>query len=102
MLAWLLPKLTGDLLQIQPSLFAISDVFCIADDSRARKAPEEGGLGYRPVFTTLQGMCKQLVDWNAKADKKKVKDVEEKAAAGVVSMGQDGVDVKLVSPEKKL
>jgi hypothetical protein len=98
MLPWLLPKLTGDLLQIQPSLFAISDVFCIADDTRARKAPEEGGLGYRPVFTTLQGMCKQLVDWNAKADKKK----EEKVAAGVVSVGQDGVDVKLVSPEKKL
>lgn len=102
MLPWLLPKLTGDLLQIQPSLFAISDVFCIADDSRARKAPEEGGLGYRPVFTTLQGMCKQLVDWNTKADKKKVKEVEEKVAVGVVSVGQDGVDVKLVSPEKKL
>ncbi|KAJ5613910.1 hypothetical protein N7528_007564 [Penicillium herquei] len=66
-LPWLLPKLTGDIVQIQPGLFSISDVFCIADDSRARKSPREGGLGYCAPITTLEGMCKQLVDWNAKA-----------------------------------
>lgn len=89
MLPWLLPKVTGDLIQIQPSLFSISDVFCIADDERARRGVEEGGLGYRPVITTLEGMCKELVDWNEKAGAKKV-------------VWEEGVDVKLVSPEKKL
>jgi hypothetical protein len=102
LLPWLLPKVTGDLLQIQPSLFAITDVFCIADDERARRGPEEGGLGYRPVITTLEGMCKQLVDWNAKADAKKVAEIGGKVEAGSVSVGKDGVDVKIVAPETKL
>jgi len=69
-LPWLLPRLTGDIVQIQPALFTISDVFCIADDSRAKKSPHEGGLGYHPPITTLEGMCKQLVDWNTKAEAK--------------------------------
>jgi hypothetical protein len=102
LLPWLLPKVTGDLLQIQPSLFAITDVFCIADDERARREPEEGGLGYRPVITTLEGMCKQLVDWNKKADAKKVAEIGEMVESGSVSVGRDGVDIKIVAPEKKL
>ncbi|KAJ5157415.1 uncharacterized protein N7482_008515 [Penicillium canariense] len=98
LLPWLLPRLTGDVVQIQPSLFAISDVFCVADDSRARRAPEEGGLGYRPEITTLQGMCKQLVDWNAKADAKAVAERVGKLHMGPALVGQNGVEVKLVAP----
>lgn len=101
-LPWLLPKLTGDLLQIQPSLFAISDVFCIADDERARKGAEEGGLGYRPIITTLEGLCKELAHWNEKVDAKRVAEVKGKVLAGAVSLGEEGVDLKLVSPEMKL
>jgi len=97
-LSWLLPRLTGDLAQMQPSLFAISDVFCFADDSRARKAPEQGGLGYKPPITTLEGMCKQLVDWNAKAEAKLV-GVSGKNVVGITG---DGVDVNIVSPETKI
>jgi nucleoside-diphosphate-sugar epimerase len=97
-LPWLLPRLTGDLAQMQPSLFAISGLFCFADDSRARKPPERGGLGYEPPITTLEGMCKQLVDWNAKAEAKLV------GAAGksAIEITEDGVDVNLVSPETKI
>ncbi|KAJ5085389.1 hypothetical protein N7532_010160 [Penicillium argentinense] len=92
-----LPKLTGDLSQVQPALFSISDVFCIADDSRARKAPELGGLGYNPPLSTLEGMCKQLVDWNRKAELKEV-DVDV-AKIGPVAVSEKGVDVNLVSPK---
>ncbi|KAL4896528.1 hypothetical protein BDV59DRAFT_108314 [Aspergillus ambiguus] len=59
-----LPRVVGDLAQMQPGLFFITNVHTFADDSRARKSPEQGGLGYAPSITTLAGMCKQLVDWN--------------------------------------
>jgi nucleoside-diphosphate-sugar epimerase len=97
-LPWMLPKVTGDLAQMQPSLFAISDVFCLADDARARKAPEQGGLGYAPPITTLEGMCKQLVDWNAKAEAKLV----GVSGKSTIEITEKGVDVNLVAPEKKI
>ncbi|GES60735.1 NAD(P)-binding protein [Aspergillus terreus] len=59
-----LPRVQGDLAQMQPALFFIANVHTFADDSRARKSPEQGGLGYAPAITTLGGMCKQLVEWN--------------------------------------
>ncbi|KAF9892764.1 hypothetical protein FE257_001166 [Aspergillus nanangensis] len=59
-----LPRLTGDLAQLQPALFFVTNVHTLCDDSRARKSPEQGGLGYAPPITTLGGMCKQLVEWN--------------------------------------
>lgn len=95
---WLLPRLTGDLAQMQPALFAISDVFCFADDSRAKMAPEMGGLGYQPPSTTLQGMCKEVAEWNRKAEAKVAGVVGKRA----VSVTEQGVDVNLVSPQKSL
>lgn len=89
-LYWLLPKLTGDLAQMQPSLFAISDVFCFADDERARRKPEDGGLGYDPPITTLEGMCKQLVDWNRKVEGKEV------------GIERTQMEVSVVAPEKEI
>ncbi|KAI9367944.1 hypothetical protein BJX61DRAFT_260532 [Aspergillus egyptiacus] len=62
-LSWL-PKATGDIAQLQPALFAVSNPHVIIDDSRARKSPQEGGLGYTPPLTTLDGMCKELDHWN--------------------------------------
>lgn len=88
-LYWLLPRMKGDLAQTQPSLFAISDVFCFADDARARRKPEDGGLGYDPPITTLEGMCKQLVDWNRRAEAREV---------GV----EKGTELGVVAPEKKI
>lgn len=96
LLFWLLPKITGDLAQMQPSLFAISDVFCFADDRRAKKRVEDGGLGYNPPLTTLDGMCKQLLEWNLRAEK------EDGGKKGTVNVTKEGVDVGLVVPEKKL
>lgn len=94
-----LPKITGDLAQLQPGLFAISDVHAFADDSRARRAPADGGLGYDAPITTLEGMCKQVLEWNQSVGKETVTAVRGK---GVVSVSEEGVDVNLVVPSKKL
>ncbi|KAJ5710059.1 hypothetical protein N7493_009651 [Penicillium malachiteum] len=98
-LPWLLPPISGELAQIQPSLFNISDAFFIADDSRARKSPEQGGLGYNAPMTTMEGMCKQLVDWNKKVDLNSIV-VEEKV--GPLRVTEEGVDVNVVAPVKKI
>ncbi|KAL4751872.1 hypothetical protein BDW72DRAFT_82436 [Aspergillus terricola var. indicus] len=59
-----LPEVTSDLRRLQPAVFAISNPHVIVDDGRARKAPQDGGLGYNPPLTSLDGACKELVHWN--------------------------------------
>ncbi|KAJ5184726.1 3-beta hydroxysteroid dehydrogenase/isomerase [Penicillium cf. griseofulvum] len=66
--SWL-PRLSGDIAQLQPSVFSIVNVHVFADDSRAKLAPEMGGLGYNPPLNTLDGLCRRLVDWNTKEGK---------------------------------
>lgn len=68
-LSWLLPPLPWELAQLQPALFAVSDVHTIADDSRARLKPEQSGLGYSAHITTLDGMCKEVEAWNRNVTK---------------------------------
>lgn len=96
-LPWL-PKVTGDLAQMQPALFSISTVHTICDDSRARKAPEEGGLGYNPPISTLDGMCKEVLEWNSRVEKKEEGLVENTSP---VSVSKEGVDVNIAVPPKK-
>ncbi|PKS10524.1 hypothetical protein jhhlp_002277 [Lomentospora prolificans] len=48
---------------LQPACFTTS-ANVIIDDSPARKPPEQGGLGYKPVCTTMEGMCLQVYQWN--------------------------------------
>ncbi|KAI6043544.1 hypothetical protein EDC04DRAFT_2866242 [Pisolithus marmoratus] len=50
--------LSTDLIKLQPSPFAASNVHLIVDDTRARLSPSDGGLGYNGPCTTLQGICK--------------------------------------------
>ena len=57
-LGQLVPALSGDLVNLQPSLFSLTMVHLIWDDSRARRSPENGGLGYKPQWTTLNALCK--------------------------------------------
>ncbi|KAF7136774.1 hypothetical protein CNMCM5793_006243 [Aspergillus hiratsukae] len=86
---------------LQPGLFAVSDVHTFADDSRARRAPADGGLGYVAPITTLEGMCKQVLEWNRSVGKESVAAVAVRGK-GVVSVSEEGVDVNLVVPSKKL
>lgn len=65
-LAGALPPLGGDLVNLQPSLFALTMVHLVWDDARARRSPADGGLGYRGLWSTLEGLCK-LVDEHEKS-----------------------------------
>lgn len=56
----LIPEIKGDIVKLQPSLFNLVQVHLVFDDSRARLAPEKGGLGYEGVYTTLQGLCETV------------------------------------------
>ncbi|KAF5383021.1 hypothetical protein D9615_005083 [Tricholomella constricta] len=56
----LLPPINGDLVNLQPSLFALTSVHLIFDDSRARLPPAAGGLGYTGAWTTFEGLCKTV------------------------------------------
>ncbi|KAG6852596.1 hypothetical protein C0991_010721 [Blastosporella zonata] len=56
----LLPPLGGDIVNLQPSLFALTSVHLIFDDSRARLPPEKGGLGYKGAWTTFEGLHKTV------------------------------------------
>lgn len=94
-----LPKVSGDLVQIQPSLFSVSTVHTIADDTRARKSPQEGGLGYRAPVTTLDGMCRQVYEWNSRVEKGQDAKVEGKPA---VSVSEEGIDANLAVPPQKM
>ena len=91
-LSWL-PRLSGDIGQLQPSLFSIINVHVFADDSRAKLAPEMGGLGYNPPLNTLEGLCRRLVDWNTKAEREGVEVMGKKIRLGPVQVSGDGVNV---------
>ncbi|KAJ5774493.1 hypothetical protein N7457_009389 [Penicillium paradoxum] len=97
-LSWL-PRLPHDLEQIQPSLFSILNVNVFADDSRAKLAPELGGLGYNPPINTLEGMCRRLVDWNTKAEAEGVHVKGKKVILGPVKISEDGIGVDVVMPK---
>lgn len=58
-----LPRLPGGSAHLQPGLFSICTHLLI-DMSQAQKAVGEGGLGYRGVVTTMEGMCQEILDWN--------------------------------------
>jgi len=45
-LSYLLPQLRGDIVNLQPSLWSLVNVHLYFDDSRAKAAPKDGGLGY--------------------------------------------------------
>lgn len=80
--AWLLPPINGDLINLQPSLFALTSVHLLFDDARARLGPEEGGLGYRGAWTTLEGVVKTF-----KEHKSGVGGSEERSGDAGVSFG---------------
>ena len=52
-------------MNLQPSLFTIC-THVIASDAAARKPLDEGGLGYKAIWTTLEGMCNEMRLWNEK------------------------------------
>ncbi|KAI9458843.1 NAD-P-binding protein [Lactarius psammicola] len=76
------PAPTGDLVNLQPSLFSLTMPHLIWDDSRARASPENGGLGYEPRWTTLSALCK-LVEEHKRAEGR----FEARSMVGGISFG---------------
>lgn len=75
---WREPK--GDVHFLQPSVFSVS-IHAVIDDTLARKSVAEGGIGYKGVCNTIEGICEEILEWNR----------EQEADANVVkSEGPDG------------
>ncbi|TCD68690.1 putative PKS/NRPS-like protein biosynthetic cluster [Steccherinum ochraceum] len=87
-----IPRITGDLIFLQPSMFALTQIHLIFDDSRARLPPTKGGLGYTGPISTLEGACKTVIE-HLKSDGKHINriygDPEDDTKPGV------GFDVTL-------
>ncbi|KAI0073644.1 NAD-P-binding protein [Panus rudis PR-1116 ss-1] len=64
----LLPALSGNIVFLQPSMFALTCIHLIFDDSRARLPPAKGGLGYAEARTTLEGVCNTVYQWQKNGD----------------------------------
>lgn len=57
------PPLRGDARHLKPGLFSIC-THLVASNADAARAPVEGGLGYRGLLTTLDGMTLEILEWN--------------------------------------
>ncbi len=58
-----LPVLRGDVKHLKPALFTVT-THAYATNEAVGRPVSEGGLGYKGLVTTLEGMCQELVDWN--------------------------------------
>ncbi|KAK8026738.1 hypothetical protein PG991_003794 [Apiospora marii] len=58
---WLRPR--GEVALLMPATFSVS-THTPATDAAAQRPVAAGGLGYRGVYTTLEGVCQQVLDWN--------------------------------------
>ncbi len=63
LLSGILPPLTGEIKFLQPPLFSIvTHVF--ATNVLCSKSVKDGGLGYRGLVNTLDGIVQEILDWN--------------------------------------
>ncbi|KAI3400488.1 hypothetical protein diail_3109 [Diaporthe ilicicola] len=53
----------GPARDLQPSIFTPA-AFIMVVDEQARKSVEDGGLGYKGLCNTLEGICDQIWRWN--------------------------------------
>ena len=59
----ILPPLTGDVKHLQPGLFTVV-THVYATNDPVSKPVKEGGLGYRGLLTTTEGVAQQVLEWN--------------------------------------
>ncbi|KLO17650.1 NAD-P-binding protein [Schizopora paradoxa] len=80
-LARFMPKINGDAINLQPSMFWLIMPHLIFSSQRASLPPSEGGLGYTGQWTTLEGLCKLVTVFEANGGK-----AEERQKMGGVSV----------------
>lgn len=94
--AVLLPALPTDVANLQPSLFALTSIHVVFDDSRARLPPEKGGLGYRGPWTTFEGLHKTV------QEHKKEQGSQRRSDIAGISLGFDvGKLLRVLGGEEK-
>lgn len=59
----LLPELKGDVRYLKPGLFSIC-THLVGANTEISKPLSEGGLGYKGVLTTLEGVTLEVLEWN--------------------------------------
>ncbi|KAI1083060.1 NAD(P)-binding protein [Whalleya microplaca] len=62
-LEWVVPRPRGDLAMLQPAIFS-AGTHLLATDALARRSVDEGGIGYRPIHNSIEGICQQVLEWN--------------------------------------
>lgn len=62
---------SGPARDLQPSIFTPA-AFIMVVDEEARKSVEDGGIGYKALCTTLEGVCDQIWRWNQDKEKEGV------------------------------
>ncbi|KAF4972338.1 hypothetical protein FSARC_1060 [Fusarium sarcochroum] len=81
-----IPEVKGDVKKLQPGLFSIC-THLIASDGEARKPITDGGLGYKGVLTTMQGVVMEIMAWNQEQVNEQ-NGGEKKAYTSSVSLGE--------------
>ncbi len=59
-----LPPITGDIKHLKPAIFSIC-THLFATNTTASRPVAEGGIGYKGIMTTLEGMTQEVIEWNA-------------------------------------
>lgn len=58
-----LPPISGDVKHLKPPLFSVTTHLYATNEAVSRPV-KDGGLGYRGILTTLEGMVQEVVEWN--------------------------------------
>ncbi|KXJ90269.1 hypothetical protein Micbo1qcDRAFT_164804 [Microdochium bolleyi] len=59
----IMPPITGEMRHLKPGIFSIT-THLVAVDEDTRRPVLEGGLGYKGVVTSLDGIVNQILEWN--------------------------------------
>ncbi|KAL1747410.1 3-beta hydroxysteroid dehydrogenase/isomerase family-domain-containing protein [Schizophyllum fasciatum] len=95
-LARLLPEIKGEIASLQPSLWNLVGPHLIFDDSRARLPPEQGGLGYRGVWTTMEGVLRTYQAFANGSDSAQVRSWDAAPAVSVIDQVKSTTNIDLL------
>ncbi|KAK3899990.1 hypothetical protein C8A05DRAFT_17648, partial [Staphylotrichum tortipilum] len=88
LLGKVLPPLHGEVKHLQPGIFSIC-THLVASNGVAERGVEEGGLGFRGVVTTLEGMVQEVVEWNREHQGRGGGAMDRKAYLNSVSLADE-------------
>ena len=83
----IIPGVRGDLRHLHPGIMSIC-THLVGSDAEARRPVNEGGLGYRGVVTTLEGMVWEILEWNREHEGEDGKKKEKKAYTTSISLAE--------------